>query len=516
MPSNSDSTHYLSLLAFCALCPLAWYVIQRKRHDFRIRKIGGVRARSIGTNPISGARQVTALFLAHMRDELHEYISQIFDYASPECPNCVEIQITPRERFIFTQDPEHVKTVLTTKFSDFGKGPSFYRLWHPFLGDSIFTTDKTQWHDYRNLLRPMFLKDRISDLTTFETWTTAFMKKLPQSGQTVDIMDLLYRMTLDIATEFLLGASSDSLENPRSEFARAFNNVQRIQTMITITGPFHTLIPRWNYNREIKIVDQFMMPYIEKALALSQEELHKYTKSDKNFTFLHSIIHYTRDPIVLRDQIVSTLLASRDTTAATLSWAFYELARYPEKYQKLRQEIISFVGRDRTPTYEDLKTMRYLRHTIDETLRLYPAVPNNMRTALIDTTLPGPPGHPPIGVVKGDVVVYSTVAMQRRKDLYPPVSGDFADPSIFSPERWESWSPTPGQYVPFNSGPRICIGQNFAITEMAYFMVKFVQKYERIEYKGDWHAQKYKADIIGTPSQGVCLALFEESLQQSP
>lgn len=58
--------------------------------------------------------------------------------------------------------------------------------------------------------------------------------------------------------------------------------------------------------------------------------------------------------------------------------------------------------------------------------------------------------------------------MQRRKDLYPPVSETFADPAIYSPERWDHWTPRPWQFVPFNGGPRICIGQNFAMTEMAF------------------------------------------------
>lgn len=82
--------------------------------------------------------------------------------------------------------------------------------------------------------------------------------------------------------------------------------------------------------------------------------------------------------------------------------------------------------------------------------------------------MPGQFGQPDIKTLEGDVVFYSTLCMQRRKDLYPPTSEKFADPDIFSPERWENWTPRPWQYVPFNGGPRICIGQNFALTEMAF------------------------------------------------
>lgn len=212
-----------------------------------------------------------------------------------------------------------------------------------------------------------------------------------------------------------------------------------------------------------------MMPYIEQALALPQYELEKLSNSDKHFTFLHSIARHTRNRQVLRDQIIAVLLAGRDTTAATLSWALYELSRYPAKYARLRSEVIRTVGCTRAPAYADLKGMAYLKHTLNETLRLYPAVPYNLRSALEDTTLPAlTPGRAPIAVVKGDIIIYSTLAMQRRRDLYPPETDAFEDPALFSPERWERWTPRPWQYVPFNGGPRICVGQNFAMTEMAY------------------------------------------------
>lgn len=232
-----------------------------------------------------------------------------------------------------------------------------------------------------------------------------------------------------------------------------------------------------------------MKPYIEQALALPPSELDKLSKSDKSATFLHSIARYSRNPKVLRDQIMAILLAGRDTTAATLSWTIYELAHYPAIYTKLRNEILSTVGETRAPTYEDLKNMTYLTHSLNETLRLYPAVPYNLRAALEDTTLPGQPGQPDIAVLKKDIVIYSTLSMQRRADLYPPQSEKFADPAVFSPDRWDHWTPKAWQYVPFNGGmqakqvqtssntvtdihfrkgPRICVGQNFAMTEMAF------------------------------------------------
>lgn len=274
------------------------------------------------------------------------------------------------------------------------------------------------------------------------------------------------------------------------------------------------MIPRGPYLKAIKVMDDMVQPFIDRTLNLTTDELEKLSKSDTEFSFLHSLANYTRDPKVIRDQLIAVLLAGRDTTAATLSWAMYELSNYPRCWQKMRAEVLEHVGADRTPTYEDLKKLKYLNNVLNETLRMYPAVPFNVRSAITDTSLPScVPGRPDITVLAGDQIFYSTMAMQRRPDLYPPVSDTFAPVHLFSPERWETWQPKPWQYVPFNGGPRICVGQNFALTEMAYVMVRMAQKYSRVEYRGDWNAQIHKVEIVGTPGMGVNVALFEDEKQ---
>jgi cytochrome P450 len=125
----------------------------------------------------------------------------------------------------------------------------------------------------------------------------------------------------------------------------------------------------------MKVINNFVNQYIERTLRLSPDELASKSKSDAGYTFLHALAGYTRDRQVLRDQLIAVLLAGRDTTACTLSWTVYELARHPEALEKLRAEILSVVGPTRAPTYEDLKSMKYLQNVMNETLRLYPVVP---------------------------------------------------------------------------------------------------------------------------------------------
>ncbi|KAK8006485.1 cytochrome P450 [Apiospora marii] len=493
---------YLS--ASIILLLVVWYATVQVQRSLRIRRLGGGRALNVAPNFVSVWRMFSELGQAYEENRMLDFYTRLYGNQ-----NVVEFEVPPSNRILATRDPDHIKTILTTKFAEFGKGPGFHEQWKAFLGDSIFTTDGNLWHGSRSLIRPMFLKDRVSDLAKIERGVQAFMAQLPSSGQTVQLMGLLYRATLDITTEFLLGRSAGSLENPKVAFLQAFDKVQSVQMRIAIMSPFDIFVGRKEYNCGIKTLESFIMPFVEKTLSLSVEELEEISKSDRDFTFLHGLASFTRDPKVIRDQIMAVLLAGRDTTAGTLSWAFYELAAYPDKWARLREEVLSTVGPHKAPTYDDLKNLRYMRYTLQETLRLYPAVPYNQRSALQDTTLPGGPGRPDIVVLKGDVVGYSPYVMQRRRDLYPPVTAEFADPLIFNPERWYNWQPKSWEFLPFNGGPRICVGQNFAMTEMAYFLVRILQRYERLEYRGDWEAQLHQADIVGRPSLGVPVALFE-------
>lgn len=134
---------------------------------------------------------------------------------------------TAGRRTILTADPENIKAILATQFSDYGKGRLFHEEFREFLGDSIFTTDGESWHASRQLIRPQFLKDRVSDLHCFENHIQTLFKTMANggalngadqhvdmeagNGKVLDISDLFFRYTLDVATDFLLGKDVGSM-----------------------------------------------------------------------------------------------------------------------------------------------------------------------------------------------------------------------------------------------------------------------------------------------------------------
>lgn len=308
-----------------------------------------------------------------------DFWAWLFAWSPNKHSPTVEVSLA-RQRFIFTADPENIKAILATQFQDYGKGEPFHEDWKHFLGDSIFATDGDQWHNSRQLIRPQFVKNRVADLDIFEKHVRHLLSKIGGRGEEVDICALFYCFTLDSATDYLLGKSVDSLDDPNTEFASAFAEVQRVQNTIARAGPFNKLLPKGTFWAGLKVINDFVEPFIESVLRMNIADL----KEKTNQSFLHALAATgTRDRKVIRDQVVAVLLAGRDTTAGALSFTFQELSNHPEIVQKLRREILERVGPMEAPTYEDLKNMPYLQHCMNETLRLYPSVPFNVSCDLV-------------------------------------------------------------------------------------------------------------------------------------
>ena len=172
--------------------------------------------------------------------------------------------------------------------------------------------------------------------------------------------------------------------------------------------------------------------------------------------------------------------------------------------QKLREEIGSVMQAGGHPTREDIRRMPYLASILKESLRLFPPVPLNNRTATKTTILPyggGPDGKSPILVRKGELVVFSQYVEARRKNIFGP------DADIFRPERWDTLDGSDqfgGAYFPFNRGPRACLGQDFALMEVSYTIVRLLQRFPMMKLPVD----EGGAETVGKEKQRLTLVLL--------
>ena len=160
---------------------------------------------------------------------------------------------------IITLEPENLKTIQALNFKHWGLGHRRKSAFIPLLGEGIFTTDGAAWHRSREMLRPNFVRNQVADLRTFETHVDHLIQAIPLDRSTVDLQELFFRLTLDSATEFLFGESTNSLapgttKLSAARFAEAFNRSQDSIGRTARFGPLSALVPDSEFWKDAKFV----------------------------------------------------------------------------------------------------------------------------------------------------------------------------------------------------------------------------------------------------------------------
>lgn len=336
---------------------------------------------------------------------------------------------------IMTDEPENIKTVLSTKFNDWILPKRRVDAFRPVLGShSIFTTNGPEWQHSRTMLRPAFVRDQISDLACFDTHISKLIDRIPKDGSRFDLQALFAMLTMDSISDFMFGQTTDILGTAPSRavtfgswFDASLVKIARRSRLGWITR----VLPDRDLNKYVA----FNNSYVDEIIAHRKQvkQARGQAEPAEKYVFLDELLKTGEPDEVIRNQLLSIFLAGRDTTTSVLTYLFLELSRRPDIVASIQQEILELDGE--TPTWEQLKNMKYLNWTVKESLRMNPPVPGNSREAIRDTILPvggGPDNKSPIFVTKGSILSYQVWTMQRRKDLF----GD--DAEEFRPERWEN------------------------------------------------------------------------------
>ena len=271
---------------------------------------------------------------------------------------------------ISTIEPHNIKTVLSAAFKDYVVGAPRRNAFLPVLGNSIFLADGAQWEHSRALLRPSFAKSQVSDLSVLERHVEDLIEAIPRDGSIVDLGDLFLHYTADVTTDFMFGESILSLRNPESSesnLMRAFRDAQRGAERRFRLGSFAKFVPQPTFYRAVKQVHAYVDAHIDKAIkkyALPKQSLDDSGQEDERYVFLHELLKLTGDGQTLRNELTGIFFAGRDTTSALLSNLFFVLARNPQIWQRLRDEVLELEGRK--PSLDELKTMKYLGYCLNE------------------------------------------------------------------------------------------------------------------------------------------------------
>ncbi|KAG9146063.1 hypothetical protein Leryth_016605 [Lithospermum erythrorhizon] len=508
---------------------VSWIIIYRLKQ---------INAKGPKTWPLLGAAIEQLMNYDRMHDWLVEYLAKSSTIVVP----------MPFTTYTYIADPANVEHVLRTNFSNYPKGDVYHSYMEVLLGDGIFNVDGEMWRKQRKTASFEFASKNLRDFSTvvFREYSLKLSTIISQSSfinQEVEMQELLMRMTLDSICKVGFGVEMRTLapDLPDNLFAKAFDTAQIIVTLRFIdplwkVKKFFNVGSEATLDESIKTIDDFTYSVIKrrKAEIKEAEEAHHDQKKMKH-DLLTRFIELGKDPEncmtdkSLRDIVLNFVIAGRDTTATTLSWGIYLITTHEDVAEKLYLELKA-MEQDRAKeenvllhqydiddeesfgkrvmqfaellNYDSLGKLYYLHAVITETLRLYPAVPQDPKGILEDDVLPDG-----TKVKAGGMVTYVPYSMGRMEYNWGP------DAAEFKPERWLKddffQNASPFKFTAFQAGPRICLGKDSAYLQMKMATAILCRFYKFNLVPG--HQVKYRMMTTLSMEHGLKLTISRRS-----
>ncbi len=418
---------------------------------------------------------------------LREFAGDTLGFATRlarEYGDVARFRIVHRTAYLLSA-PEAVERVLVTNHRNFIKHTFFWRKVDAIFGKGLLTNEGDDWRRQRRLVQPAFHHERIAEYArTMVDYTTDRLDGW-LDGEERDVRGEMTSITFRVVAKTLFDAE---VAGDIAEIAEAFDTgIEEIARRIR--RPF--LVPDWvpaagnlRYRRAVDRMDRLVYRIIEEH------------RDGRDRGDLLSALMQVRDdegrPMdgeQLRDETITMLLAGHETTALALTWTWFLLSQHPDVATRLEAEVDAVLD-GRPPGVEDLPRLPYTERVVKEAMRIYPPAYSFGREALEDDEILGWP------VPAGTTLFVFPWVLHRDPRF-------FAEPLDFEPDRWsEEFERNLPRlaYLPFGSGPRMCIGREFARMELVLIVAAIAQRF-RLE----WGAERPTpmASITLRPTGGL-------------
>ncbi|KAL6058198.1 hypothetical protein STEG23_004297 [Scotinomys teguina] len=375
--------------------------------------------------------------------------------------------------------PKFIAPLLQASAAVAPKEMTFYGLLKPWLGDGLLLSAGDKWSHHRRLLTPAFhfdiLKPYVKIFNKSVNTMHAKWRCLTTEGSArLDMFEHISLMTLDSLQKCIFSFDSNCQESP-SEYIAAILELSALitkrqrQLFLRVDFLYYLTADGRRFRKACDLVHSFTDAVIrERRRTLNSQGVDEFVKAkakSKTVDFIDVLLmakdeHGKELPDEdIRAEADTFMFGGHDTTASGLSWILYNLARHPEYQERCRQEVQELL-RDREPEeieWDDLAQLPFLTMCIKESLRLHPPVTMISRCCTQDVVLPDGRVIP-----KGNVCVISIFGVHHNPSVWP-------DPEVYNPFRFDPETPqkrSPLAFIPFSAGPRNCIGQTFAMSEM--------------------------------------------------
>lgn len=376
----------------------------------------------------------------------------------------VKFRFGPFQNVYLISNPELIKQVLVTKSKCFVKSKDFHSL-KPIIGEGLLTSEKETHMRQRRLIQPAFKKSHIINYgQDMIDLTTDFVSKWEDGEERILTQDMM-SITLGIISKTMFSLDFKEgysiLGEPIETAMRVA--VKRMRTLLNL--------PLW-------IPTKTNLEYKDALYKLNKvlySVIDNRRKDKGRHEDMLGILMDARDDdhgigmtdTQVRDEVMTIFLAGHETTANALSWTFYLLSQYPEVQKKLFDEIDNVIG-NRNPVPADFMNLPYTQNIIWESLRIYPPAYLTGRQVEEDVEIGD------YRFKKGDTIMVSQYVMHHKPEYFP-------DPESFRPERFENnfLKTIPAYaYFPFGGGPRVCIGNHFAVMEAVLILAAISQRFK--------------------------------------
>jgi cytochrome P450 len=420
----------------------------------------------------------------NLRDFMVRRLDFFLDVAR-EYGDLAGLRFGPRRIFLASH-PDLIEQVLVTDARHYLKHFGA-RLYKPVLGNGLVTSEGDFWLRQRRLSQPAFLKHRVLSYAPAMTELTERMLDGWSDGKPVDVHYEFSSLTSKVALKTLFDLEDDGDRAAFTDALRLAFTLMSDRFRSVLPLPLWVPSPRnLRLKRAIAHLNRVVDGFVAAGRARKQpgDDLlsRLLTAQDEDGSRMTDR--------QLRDEAMTLYLAGHETTALTLSWSWYLLSQHPEVEARLAAEWRDVLG-GRTPTADDLPRLTYTDAVITEAMRVYPPVYLLGREATCDLELGG------YRVRKGYTVFVSQWVAHRDPRYFP-------DPEVFRPERWLDGLAKrlpKYAYFPFGGGPRVCIGNTFALMEAALILAAVGQKY-RFTYSGE-NPPELNPQITLLPKNGI-------------
>jgi len=363
-------------------------------------------------------------------------------------------------------DAEYVKRILLDNVANYPKSVTYRNNLRPFLGDGLLISEGEFWKRQRRLAQPAFHLRRLKALAAAMAECAAATAAGWEHGQVIDVMAAMNAVTMEIVARTLFGADvSTEIAEVAEAMAVLQEETGRIRPTAFFDLPEFFTRPRGRrFRGAVATLDRIVKRIVASRRRQGGEH------EDLLQMLLEARDEQTGEGMTdrqLRDELVTLFLAGHETTAIALTWTFHLLAQTPRAEATLQAEVDAALAGKPAPDFDDLEKIPYARMVAEESMRLYPPAYVFSRRAAGDDRLG------PYEVPAGAHIIISPYAMHRRPDYWP-------EPDQFWPERFAPGARTDRPklaYLPFGGGPRVCIGNAFAMMEHALVLCSVVKNW---------------------------------------